>query len=396
MSCTIKLADETIITANDTFAQVDDTYEYSSYCADYTALAAIAAKLNEENMKTVEITDSNGNVSIYKNMITSNPKFIIKSDNGNIEYVIRMKKKTEDDIAQDAVEVAIQEFDDETALSVKAVYPKYEACIGKTVKLGFKLVYYNILYKTAQATTISETYKPGAIGTESIYTRIDETHAGTNEDPIPYYGNQILEKGKIYVDDEGTLWICTTGTGIAVFDRLINLQVYVALYHDGEGTASDPIIYAGGIELFEGKYYIQNGVVYECIRNSETPLTQDLSALVDNYVKVYNPFAPVEPEEPEVEQDGSKTHPYIWNNNMIIEKNKYYIEDDVLYVGINNSGIELTHDLSALVGIYVQVVVADEGTEPVVDEEEPTEPTTDDEEQSTDPVVEEETEEVTE
>lgn len=41
----------------------------------------------------------------------------------------------------------------------------------------------------------------------------------------------------------------------------------------------------GTMEIFKDKYYIQNGIKYKCTRNSEQPLTHDLSALVGLYVE---------------------------------------------------------------------------------------------------------------
>lgn len=50
-------------------------------------------------------------------------------------------------------------------------------------------------------------------------------------------------------------------------------------------TGEDPIIYIPPMEIFKDKYYIQNGIKYKCTRNSEQPLTHDLSALVGLYVE---------------------------------------------------------------------------------------------------------------
>lgn len=40
------------------------------------------------------------------------------------------------------------------------------------------------------------------------------------------------------------------------------------------------------MEIFNGKYYIQNDVVYKCIRNSETTLNHDLNTLIGLYVEL--------------------------------------------------------------------------------------------------------------
>lgn len=55
---------------------------------------------------------------------------------------------------------------------------------------------------------------------------------------------------------------------------------------DHEGTSDDPIPYKPPMEIFNGKYYTQNGVKYRCTRDSGIPLSHDLSALVGLYVEV--------------------------------------------------------------------------------------------------------------
>ena len=45
-------------------------------------------------------------------------------------------------------------------------------------------------------------YEPG-IGTESMYTRIDEIHDGSEYDPIPYEDNMILVNGLYYTQKNG-------------------------------------------------------------------------------------------------------------------------------------------------------------------------------------------------
>ena len=55
---------------------------------------------------------------------------------------------------------------------------------------------------------------------------IDETHAGTQEDPIPYNGNMALENGKYYSQD-GAIYLCNRDTGIPVYQAL---KDFVGLY----------------------------------------------------------------------------------------------------------------------------------------------------------------------
>ena len=52
------------------------------------------------------------------------------------------------------------------------------------------------------------------------------------------------------------------------------------------GTPEDPIPYNKNMEIYKGKYYVQNDVVYFCIRDSGQPLHHDLALLVGAYVEV--------------------------------------------------------------------------------------------------------------
>lgn len=123
------------------------------------------------------------------------------------------------------------ERSDAEALAVKGIYPKWKNLIGKTVeKAGFKFTYGDKLYKTIPANhTFAEQWVPG-VGTESLYAVIDEAHAGTNADPIPYDGNMELVEGLYYVQD-GVIYLCNRSSGQPVHHALkdlVNLYVTVA------------------------------------------------------------------------------------------------------------------------------------------------------------------------
>lgn len=128
-----------------------------------------------------------------------------------------------------AVQIVSQNItDDATALSIKNVYPKWRDVIGAKVKEGYKFTYENKLYKVIQPElTLSQ---PPGQGTESLYARIDETHAGTLADPIPYNGNMELFNGKYYIQDE-VIYICIRDSGAPLYHNLADLVgVYVNVY----------------------------------------------------------------------------------------------------------------------------------------------------------------------
>lgn len=130
------------------------------------------------------------------------------------------------------IEKASQSLEDSVALTAVELFPYWKVLAEKAEKVskGFRFQHEGKLYRTEQPEYIFvEYYIPGTVGTESLFSKVDETHAGTLEDPIPYEAN---------------------------------------------------------MEIYEGLYYSQNGVIYLCIRSSCQPLYHDLSALVGNYVEV--------------------------------------------------------------------------------------------------------------
>lgn len=121
---------------------------------------------------------------------------------------------------QPYIQKGAQTLDDADALAVKTIYPEWKNLIGATVKLGYKFRHGDKLYKTMQPEyTFVEIYEPGTTGTESLFEEINETHAGTIDNPIPYSGNMALEEGKYYIQND-VIYLCTRDTGIPVYAEL--------------------------------------------------------------------------------------------------------------------------------------------------------------------------------
>ena len=83
------------------------------------------------------------------------------------------------------------------------------------------------LYRVRQAHRSQAIYPPGSPGTEALYARVERPGQGdTPENPIPYEGNLELYEGKYYAQD-GVTYICTRSTGAPVYHPLSAL---VGLY----------------------------------------------------------------------------------------------------------------------------------------------------------------------
>ena len=113
-------------------------------------------------------------------------------------------------------------LDDETALTGIELFPMWAT--DRAYAVGDKVQCNGKLWRCRQAHTSQTGWEPE--NTASLWTEICESHAGTLEDPIPYSGNMALESGKYYMQD-GKVYRCTRDTGNPVYNALSDL---VGLY----------------------------------------------------------------------------------------------------------------------------------------------------------------------
>lgn len=113
--------------------------------------------------------------------------------------------------------------DDNTALRMLVFYPEWAE--NKAYTAGFKVQYVGKLFRCRQAHTSITGWEPSA-ATAALWEEICETHDGTQDDPIPYDGNMALENGKYYIQD-GVIYLCNRDTGNPVYNMLAEL---VGLY----------------------------------------------------------------------------------------------------------------------------------------------------------------------
>lgn len=124
------------------------------------------------------------------------------------------------------IEKAVQSLDDKDALECVCLYEKWDGN-GKEYIEGKKLRHNGKLWRVKQTHTSQPDWIPGVAA--SLFDEINETNAGTSDDPIPYNGSMVLEKGKYYSQD-GVTYLCTRDTGIAVYNKLAELVgIYVEL-----------------------------------------------------------------------------------------------------------------------------------------------------------------------
>ena len=161
------------------------------------------------------------------------------NNEGKTIYHVALSKPAEEEPVAEltadqeyAISCAVMLMSDTQALNCITVFPKWESFIGKTLtKLNEegkenRIEYQGSLWKVRQDISVVLENQPPGIETAALYERIDVEHAGTLEDPIPY-------------------------------DQTMT--------------------------VYNGKYYIENEVIYKCVRDSGQPLYATCASLVGNY-----------------------------------------------------------------------------------------------------------------
>lgn len=124
------------------------------------------------------------------------------------------------------IEKAVQTLSDEESLECVMLHEKWSPD-GVEYPQGKKLRHKGKLYKVKQAHTSQADWEPG-IAT-SLFDLINETNAGTKADPIPYSAGMVLENGKYYIED-GVIYLCNRDTVNAVYNKLKDLVgIYVTV-----------------------------------------------------------------------------------------------------------------------------------------------------------------------
>ena len=94
---------------------------------------------------------------------------------------------------------------DEAALISPELFPLWSAD-SVTYQAGDRVRYGDLLYKCLQGHTSQPGWTPDVV--PALWAVIDETHAGTVNDPIPAARGMIYYKDKYYLDPNGKTYLC--------------------------------------------------------------------------------------------------------------------------------------------------------------------------------------------
>lgn len=112
------------------------------------------------------------------------------------------------------------------ALDRMVVIYDWSKYIGKVLLQGQLCVYNDKVWRSRQEHTVLEVYPP-SIDTASLYEVIEKIHTGEKDDPIPYTSPMEIFDGKYYIEDN-LLYLCNRDSGTALTHRLADLVgIYV-------------------------------------------------------------------------------------------------------------------------------------------------------------------------
>lgn len=156
--------------------------------------------------------------------------------------------------------------------------------------------------------------------------------------------------------EENEIWTSDSGV-MPKFSDLQRLQKDVAMVNENINTLKlsnnealevkefYPIWSADSVKVKQGERYRYNDLLWEVIQDHTTQELWKPGIDTASLWKVVD-----------VEHSGTQEDPIPYNPPMEIFKNKYYTQNNILYKCIRDSEISLSHDLSTLVDIYVNIV----------------------------------------
>lgn len=242
-----------------------------------------------------------------------------------------MDKNLFREIMKFAVEKAREITDKQKALEVKYLYKEFDKQIGRVLTVGEYIQYDDKLYEVIQEHIAQENWTPDI--SKSLFVVIDKEHIGTIDDPIPAQENMVYYQGKYYIENE-ILYLCTRDSGVALQhlpSMLVGNYFEVVDEETDESVGENP------------PTENEEEIIPPVEEDEENPPTEN-EGVVDT---------PVEEDEPIEEPTDDIILIENYASGVNYEEGKKYLVNGVVYLCIR-SGL-LYHDPSVLIGNYFEL-----------------------------------------
>lgn len=106
------------------------------------------------------------------------------------------------------VQQQVTQQTDEEALENIELFPTWQSKIGVQVNQGDRLYFDDKLFKVLQTHTPQEDWRPDTTASLYVQVVVESEDSGTIDNPIPYSLNMELIEGKYYIENE-VIYLCT-------------------------------------------------------------------------------------------------------------------------------------------------------------------------------------------
>lgn len=107
------------------------------------------------------------------------------------------------------------------SLELQRYYPEWSSEVGNVLAVGYKVQCGGSLYEVIQEHTAQADWQPGT-ETASLFKVVQESAAGTQDDPILWEQGMELTSG-LYYKEGDVLYLCNRDSGIALSYALADL-----------------------------------------------------------------------------------------------------------------------------------------------------------------------------
>lgn len=191
----------------------------------------------------VKLYTKNGQVKLANRIVITteesqiiNPTHEMLLEAGWVEYVApevepQPYRKSESEVMQ---EIVLEQYnsrtdiEDKEALDRAIVIYNWDKYIGKSLKTGQVVVHDERVYRVRQDIPIVLDKQYPSLDTAAIYEVIELVATGEKDDPIKYEPPMEIFEGKYYTQDD-VLYLCNRDSGVALSH---NLKDLVGLYVD--------------------------------------------------------------------------------------------------------------------------------------------------------------------
>lgn len=203
----IKIGDLDITLCNELIQKINDELHLSFTCEQEIDVIQEAFETNKNPI--VYDTQSYTGYTIIK-------EFGFKVDNENKTiYHVSLLQPEEEQVNPEikfAIQCAIPLMTNDQIMQCVSVLPEWKSFIGGKMEAHQRFQFNKEAWESRQeVSVVLEGQEPG-ISTAALYQRIESSHTGTQEDPIPYSPLMTVYKDKYYTEN-GVLYLCLEDSG---------------------------------------------------------------------------------------------------------------------------------------------------------------------------------------